>query len=280
MTRPISCNSKGRLTSVANTDSTTNIQCYNPIGLITQSNQVTGNTYNFNTYGYDYAGLLTSVTLPSGKILGMNIDTAGRVAGVYRSGGSYYAGAVETDATNRILYAPQGAMAQIKFGNGLWDQTRFNKRLQPTQMGVGQTTTGLDTDLTTTYANRLLLGNCYSNIDPNCSASGSANNNGNLVRQMIQAPSLSLTQVFTYDNLNRLASASETSAGTAWTQTYDYGQYGNRAVTGAGDYIPAPALTPISTAAYIASTNRRNSAGYSYDLAGNMSNETSTREED
>ena len=144
-------------------------------------------------------------------------------------------------------------------------------------MGVGQTTTTLDTDLTTTYANRLLLGNCYSNIDPNCSAAGSANNNGNVFRQMIQAPSLSLTQVFTYDALNRLASGSESGGGTAWTQTYGYDQYGNRAVTGAGDYIPAPALTPISTAAYNASTNRRNSAGYSYDLAGNMSNETSTR---
>ena len=108
-------------------------------------------------------------------------------------------------------------------------------------MGVGQTTTGLDTDLTTTLANTLLLGNCYSNIDPNCSASGSANNNGNVLRQMIQAPSLSLTQVFTYDALNRLASGSESGGGTAWTQTYGYDQYGNRAVTGAGDYIPAPA---------------------------------------
>ena len=137
------------------------------------------------------------------------------MAGVYKTG-AYYVGAVETDATNRILYAPQGAIAQIKLGSGLLDQTRFNKRLQPTQMGVGQTTTGLDTDLTTTYANRLLLENCYTNVDVNCSAAGTGNNNGNVLRQLIQAPSLSLTQSFTYDGLNRLDSANESGGGTPW----------------------------------------------------------------
>jgi YD repeat-containing protein len=135
---------------------------------------------------------------------------------------------------------------------------------------------GLNSSLTTTAANRLLLGNCFLNTDPGCGAAGTTNN-GNVQRQLIQAPSLNLTQVFTYDSLNRLASANESGGTGPWTQTYGYDRYGNRAVTGAGDYIPAPALTPTSTAAYTASTNRRNSAGYTYDLAGNMTNETSTR---
>ncbi|MFN8007240.1 MAG: RHS repeat-associated core domain-containing protein [Terriglobia bacterium] len=277
------CNSKGRLTLVDNTDSKTNIQCYDAMGRVTQGNQVTkagspltDYTYPFTNYIYNSAGMMTSETLPSGKVIGTSIDTAGRVAGVYKTG-AYYVGAVETDATNRILYAPQGAIAQMRLGTGLWDQTRFNKRLQPTQMGVGQTTTGLDTDLTTTYANRLLLGNCYSNVDPNCSGAGTANNNGNVLRQKIQATSLSLTQVFAYDPLNRLDSASESGGGTPWAQDYDYGRFGNRAVVGPTDYIPAPALTPISIAAYNGNTNKRNSVGYAYDASGNMITEATTR---
>ena len=49
-------------------------------------------TYNIS-YGYDYLGNLVSETLPSGKVIRTDIDDAGRVAGVYKQGGSYCAGA-------------------------------------------------------------------------------------------------------------------------------------------------------------------------------------------
>jgi YD repeat-containing protein len=65
-----SCNSKGRLTSVSSSDSTTSSLYFDSMGRITQSSQATnGNTYAFSNYGYDYLGNLISQTLPSGKVI-------------------------------------------------------------------------------------------------------------------------------------------------------------------------------------------------------------------
>lgn len=41
------------------------------------------------------------------------------------------------DAANRLQYSAQGAITSIKLGNGLWEHTGFNSRLQPTEIGLG-----------------------------------------------------------------------------------------------------------------------------------------------
>jgi RHS repeat-associated protein len=113
-------------------------------------------------------------------------DSAGRVAGVRNQGAtSYYAGAAASDATNRIQYAPQGAVSIMKLGNGKWEHTNFNNRLQPTQIGLG--TSGTDSSI-------LKLDYGY----------GTTSNNGNVLSQTmtITAPSLTLTQCYGYDYLN------------------------------------------------------------------------------
>jgi hypothetical protein len=48
-----------------------------------------------------------------------------------------HTGAVGTDATNRLRYSLAGAMQRMKLGNGLWEHTNFNSRLQVTQIGLG-----------------------------------------------------------------------------------------------------------------------------------------------
>jgi RHS repeat-associated protein len=96
----------------------------------------------------------------------------------------------------------------------------------------------------------------------------------NVTSQSIQIGGTTYTQNYTYDNWNRLLSATE---GANWTQNYGMDRYGNRAVTGGSDYKPQPGLTPISTAAFSPTTNRITLAGYTYDAAGNMTNETSSR---
>lgn len=58
-------------------------------------------------------------------------------------------------------------------------------------------------------------------------------NNGNVSKKAIGG--LSVTQAYTYDAFNRLKSAGETGGTNEWSQTYDYDQFGNRAVT-AGNY--------------------------------------------
>src|SRR5262249_14024094 len=56
---------------------------------------------------------------------------------------------------------------------------------------------------------------------------GSSNNNGNVQTQTITRPSVSSSQAYTYDEANRLKSATQTGT-TPWSQTYGYDPFGNR----------------------------------------------------
>ncbi|HXG63696.1 MAG TPA: RHS repeat domain-containing protein [Blastocatellia bacterium] len=81
------------------------------------------------------ARALTSETYPSGKVVVTEYDAAGRLAGVKDAAKPYhYAVAAATDAANRIQYAAHGAVAKMELGSGLWEQTSYNSRLQPTQV--------------------------------------------------------------------------------------------------------------------------------------------------
>ncbi|MFN8007375.1 MAG: DUF922 domain-containing protein [Terriglobia bacterium] len=256
---PCGAYSVGRLCSVSSSAATTSNTYGHPLGSITQSSQLTSSqTYTFS-YGYNLAGTVTSQTYPSGKVVLANTDNAGRISNLLRQGGSYYAG----DASNLIQYASHGAVQQMKLGNGLWDEARFNTRLQPTQMGLGQTVTALASSLNTTNSNRALLSFAY----------GSTTNNGNLQTHTIQIGSTTnLSQSFTYDAINRLFTAGE---GANWSQTYCYDQYGNRWVSAGANYGNTPALTPTSPTAIDPVTNRLTGTGY--DQSGNLTTDITGR---
>jgi YD repeat-containing protein len=115
---------------------------------------------------------------------------------------------------------------------------------------------------------------------------GGTTNNGNVLSQRIRIiGSLDLTQNYTYDELNRLKTATEvTTSGSVlqWKQTYDYDRYGNRAVRTAESTIGISPLTPQSAfagdmSAFNAANNRIQAAGFSYlDGAGNLTGDPST----
>ena len=165
-------------------------------------------------------------------------------------------------------------VSQVRLGNGRFETTAFNSRLQPTQIGLGYSAT--DTGL-------LKLGFAYN-------TAGQNDNNGNVLSQTITAPTevrnnvtysgFTATQTYTYDSLNRIRDAREMIGTTQqWKQTFDYDRYGNRrfdeantttiqknctdgsgAVVCAGD---VPVVNPtINTA-----NNRLD--GYTFDDAGN-----------
>jgi YD repeat-containing protein len=77
--------------------------------------QTDSQNYGFG-YGYNLASEMTSETYPSGRQVITEYDSAGRTAGISAAGG-YYA-ATASDATNRIQYAPQGAVSVMALGNG------------------------------------------------------------------------------------------------------------------------------------------------------------------
>ena len=74
---------------------------------------------------------------------------------------------------------------------------------------------------------------------------------------------LSYTQSYTYDSLNRLQTAQENS-GSSWSQTNGYDQYGNRWIDYGGG---------VHSLAFSTTTNRITTGGYSYDTAGNLTND-------
>jgi len=219
------------------------------------------------SYQYDLAGNMTQETYPSGKVFVTEYDSAGRIAGVKR-GASYYAGASPADATNRIQYSAHGAIGAMKLGNGKWEHTVFNSRLEPTEIGLGATN-GASVLLKLEYT--------YSNSNPSVH-----DNNGNVMTQKITAPkngggNLVLTQTYSYDQLNRLSDAAETGGTSEWSQTYSYDRFGNRAVV-SGTVLDA-SRTPQSLSAFDTATNRIKPAvmpGFGYDTAGNVTSDPTT----
>ena len=273
-----SCGSytRGRLCSVtakkgATQVSRTAYNRYDALGRVLESTQRTGGTSYTMAYGYDRAGNLTSQRYPSDRVVDYVYDGAGRIAGVKTGIDGWYAGGT---GDNAVGYEPHGGVKQLLLGNGLWEQWRYNARLQPTQIGLGTVEATGDTLVATATgtvptAGLLLLNYSY----------GTTANNGNVVSQQIQVgDSLDQTQTYTYDKLNRLKTAAETGSGTVWSQTYSYDRYGNRAVTEADSYLPLvdQTLTPQALTSFNTSSNRLKGL-VAYDGAGNLTQDWGTR---
>ncbi len=109
----------------------------------------------------------------------------------------------------------------MRLGNGKFETTVFNSRLQPTQIGLGSS-----------VSDHGLLKLDYSY--------GTTHNNGNVLSQTITVPTVGAntgfvaTQTYTYDSLNRIKVATENvtphggSSSQSWKQAFTYDRYGNR----------------------------------------------------
>ena len=217
-------NALGKLTKTYSTVSQTRYTQFDSMGRLLSSEQITEGLETCpgtsapckSTYKYNLSGALISQTYPSGREVNNFFDDAGDVSAV--------SGRVPTKSYRTYIsnidydFTSTGATSQVQLGNGRWESTEFNKRLQPTQIALG-TTQGA--------TNLLKLNYSY----------GSTNNNGNMVSQTITVPTVgendgfTAVQNYTYDGLNRLLNATETSnSTTTWQQTFTYDRFGNRQV--------------------------------------------------
>jgi RHS repeat-associated protein len=190
------------------------------------------------------------MTYPSGRTVTTGWDRASRVASVQQTAPSSL-----PPFASQARYAPHGAIRQLQLGSGLWESTTlFNSRLQPRILGLGSTENNLSL---------LRLEYTY----------GGGTNNGNVMSQQIQFPGQAapIVQSYTYDGLNRLGGATESSG---WLQTYGYNRFGNRWVL-PGSSIPNPALTPTAEGAFDNQTNRLALPNL-YDTSGNHTRDTSS----
>ncbi len=147
-----------------------------------------------------------------------------------------------------ITYAAHGAITGVTFGGVLAEARTYNSQLQTTQIQAGSL---------------LTLGYGFS----------ATQNSGNVSSQTINdGVNPPKTQTYTYDAVNRLATASE---GSTWSQTYVYDPLGNRALLGTSsdpstgvDKILLPTTTSTTAVPY--TNNQWTGTGVTYDQRGNL----------
>jgi RHS repeat-associated protein len=240
--------STGRLTSVSSSVSATNYIQFDALGRVKASSQVTdGVTYSMPEYNYNLAGNLTSEKYPSGRVITTGYDNAGRLSSV-----TGQMGTTSTPYASDFAYTSHGAVKDMKLGNNLYEHASFNNRLQPTELDLGTTQGGID---------RLKLEYAY----------GTTNNNGNVQSQTITVPGLTnpLVQTYTYDDLNRLKSATEMSGSNqSWKQTFIYDRYGNRRFD--TDNTSAGMASSLLVADPLTNKLASGQGSVHYDNAGNL----------
>src|SRR5439155_1829793 len=216
---------------------------------------VTKTTY----YTYNLDGSVASVKYPSGNTIAYTAGNASRST----------AAVDQTNSINYVTgahYSPFGALAAVTNGTGISSTFVYNNRLQPCWI-YATTATALPwstTNCSGTAAAATLL-DLKFNLN-----SGTANN-GNVVSATNNRDN-TRSQNFTYDTLNRLASAQTQSTGVTipnancWGLSFGYDGWNNllsSTVSG-----PAGCGEPLPLNVSVGTTNRI--SGFCYDAAGNL----------
>ena len=219
-------------------------------------------------------------TYPSGRKVKNTLDATGDLSLVQskkNASSGYWAYA------NSFTYNAAGAVTSMQLGNGRWESTTFNSRLQPTQIGLGATPGA---------TNLLNLDYSY----------GTTANSGNVISQTITVPTVgsntgfTAVQNYSYDQLNRLKDATENitpnggSQTQSWKQTFTFDRYGNRNFDEANTTFDGfdklcnsntelcADLRKKMNPAINASDNRLSSGqGYSFDTSGNTTRDAGDR---
>jgi RHS repeat-associated protein len=220
---------------------------YDSVGRILRQYQRSDSTDYLAEATYNVGGPMATEVYPAvpgagdRRTVGYSYDASARLSGVSSSATSYAAAA----SVSSIEYAAHNGLKNETYGNNLIHRVAYNNRLQPIEIKLGTS------------------GSPASIVDIDYSY-GSTTNNGNISSIDYNGGGLSYTQAFTYDSLNRLATANENS-GSAWSQTNNYDRYGNRRIDfGGGTY----------NLAFGSTTNKITTSGYSYDSAGNLTDDT------
>ncbi len=250
--------SKGKLTKVSSSVSVSKYTSFDDAGRLLESKQETdGNTYT-SGYQYNLAGALTQETYPSGRVVKNELDVSGDLAMVTSKKNST---AVFATYANSFSYSAAGAVTSMQLGNGRWENTSFNSRLQPVQLGLGASSTD---------AGVWKVNYEYGELQTNGTVDATKNS-GNIGKQTLTIPGTSFVTAYKYDPLNRLTEAQEKTSSTQnWIQQFGYDVYGNR--TSFSQTIGG--TTTSTTPSVNATTNRFNgSQGFSYDKNGNVIND-------
>jgi RHS repeat-associated protein len=224
---------------------------YDAMGRPSLQKRTTNNITMTIAYTYNLDGSIASLTYPSGRTITYATGGAGRPLS-----------AVDQDnSINYALgasYAPHGALSSLLLGqaggfSGINLNQGYNPRLQPASIR-GWSTNGVALDLS--Y--------CFYALANGVCPSSPTTNNGNVTR-VVNNRDTTRTQNFTYDTLNRVATAY--TDGNVWGETLQIDAWGNL------NQISVLAGKPqAENLSQTAGTSNR-FVGMSYDSAGNLLND-------
>jgi YD repeat-containing protein len=270
-----SCYNIGQLTTITDAAGTEYF-AYDVMGQDIADQRTTNGNTERSTYLYDLAGDLTQLTYPSGRIVNYTFDSAGRpsTAQDAQTGTYYVAGPCPNGSGNGsgdgACYAPQGSISEMQNGSNLLTSYIYNSRLQPCWI-YATTNSALPTGTTCSSSdpgsgNILDLQYCfYTWVSGACEAS--TTNNGD-VTAIANNRDNTRTQSFSYDSVNRLASAqtASTSGANCWGETYTYDEWANLKIIGS-----VSGYTGCTQESLSVSPNSNNQlSGLSYDAGGNV----------
>src|SRR6185437_12931759 len=218
---------------------------------------------------YNQIGGFASLTYPdSSTTINYTPDTAGQMVSAVDSAHSI-------NYVTGTTYTPAGMLSGMTNGASIANVYQYNQRLQICRITAGAT--GLMPGDCVNQGNTGNLLDLKYDFHIGNGTAGSGTDNGN-VWTITNYKDANRTQTFTYDALNRLASAQNAGTNCAamtvngkteyWGNSYTYDAWGNltnknQTKCGGELWNAAPAL------------NNNQLPGYSYDIPGNMINDGS-----
>jgi len=242
-----SCHNTGHRTSMADAGGS-EFWAYDPMGRVAREQRITNGVTKTTSYTYNLDGSVATVVYPSGRTISYGYDAVTRpVSAADTANGINYV----TSAT----YFPSGGLSSLQNGSSLISKFYYNKRLQPCRISVKFS--GTSPSQCNDVAN---IGNILDfSYDYNLGVA----DNGQ-VKQIANNRNSARTQNFTYDSLNRIATAATqaTSGPYAWGQQFGYDIWGNLL----GITVTQGSATMLSVSADTSNWI----SGFCYDAAGNL----------
>ena len=245
----------GHLTSVADQSGSTAF-VYDALGHVASDTRVIGSNSYATAYTYDAAGNVLTITYPSGRIVSYARDALGWISGITTKQNS---GAAAVTVASGVGYNPFGPLAGLTFGNGVAAAYTYDQDYQLTS-------------LNSAVSGGATIQNLTNGYDP-------AGNITGITDAVVSGRS----QTLTYDNLNRVASA--TASGSYGSQSYTYDGVGNRLTrvvgggsincsspTSTGDcYASASTSNQLNNIKSYSSGSLTNTRTFSYQASGQVS---------
>jgi len=216
------------------------------------------------TATYNLLGAVTALTYPSGRTITYTYDNAGRATSAVDTANSI------NYATN-ALYAADGSLTSLSNGAYLLSTFYYNNRLQPCRVAINSSGTAPSSCADSSHTGNVL------DLAYNFNLGSSDNGKVMGITNKIDS---TRSQTFTYDPLNRIATAAASTYATSplhcWGESFTVDRYGN--LTGIGSISSAYTGCTQENMSVTATTANRLTTGttpdFSYDSAGNMTNDT------